>query len=177
MRIGLVRHFRVTLPFPKGWRNADELHAWRLSYDAAEVIASAGDLGEIAWQACIASDLPRAYTTARALFSGPIEQTPLLREPEFEHLGTGNLRLPVYVWMWVVRLCWITGHRSLRACRDDFRQRVRAAADRVSACEQDTLVVSHAAIMYYLTAELRRRGFTGPRFGLAEHAKVYVFEK
>lgn len=50
-------------------------------------------------------------------------------------------------------------------------------ADHLSAVEQDTLVVSHAGMMAYLSAELRRRGFLGPKLRIARHATAYLYEK
>lgn len=177
MRIGLLRHFPVVEKFPVGWKTAAELSAWRERYDAAAVLVGAADLGDGGWRACLASDLPRAQATAKAVFGGDIETTPLLREAEFAPFRTGNLRLPVWGWQWLLRLAWMSGHRSQRACRDDFRRRVVAVADRLRGASEDTLVVSHAGMMAYLSAELRRRGYSGPALRLAKHATVYRYAK
>ena len=177
MRIGLLRHFPVEQKFPTGWKTASELIAWRGRYDLADTVVGEADLGGGGWRACIASDLPRTQVTASAVFSGEIETTALLREPQFDQFRTGNLRLPVWAWQWVLRLSWLTGHRSQRDCRDEFRQRVLAAADRMCAFDDDTLVVSHAGMMAYLSAELRRRGFSGPKLRIPKHATVYTYEK
>ncbi|HEX8281488.1 MAG TPA: histidine phosphatase family protein, partial [Chthoniobacterales bacterium] len=114
---------------------------------------------------------------AKAVFRGEVECTPLLREPEFAEFRTGRLRLPVPVWRWWLRLAWMTGHQSQRGCRDEFRRRVAAVADRLCALEGDTLVVSHAGMMAYLSRELRRRGFSGPKLRIAGHATAYVYER
>ena len=177
MRIGLIRHFPVELKLPSGWRTSADLQEWRERYDVAGILVGECDLGGVEWPACISSDLPRASATARAVFRGEVEQTPLLREPLFAGFKTGDFRLPVWAWLWVVRLSWMTGHRSQRACRDEFRQRVLAVADRLSGLSQDTLVVSHAGMMAYLSAELRRRGFVGPKLGIAKHATTYIYER
>ena len=50
-------------------------------------------------------------------------------------------------------------------------------AERLCAADRDTLVVSHAGMMAYLSADLRRRGFGGPKLRIANHAKVYIYEK
>lgn len=42
MRVGLVRHLKVTQPFPTGWVTARDLQDWRLRYDAAPVGTWAG---------------------------------------------------------------------------------------------------------------------------------------
>lgn len=177
MRIGLIRHFPVTEKFPVGWRTAAELQAWRERYELAEAAIGEFDVGGIEWRVCISSDLPRALATADVVFRGAVTRSALLREAEFAPFKTGKLRLPVSIWHWLFRLAWLTGHRSQRACRDDFRRRVVAAADGLCALDQDTLVVSHAGMMAYLSAELRRRGFAGPKLRIAQCAKVYVFEQ
>jgi broad specificity phosphatase PhoE len=167
----------VNQPFPTGWRTAADLQSWLERYDQAETPVAAFDLGGVDWQACLASDMPRARITADAVFRGQIEHTALLREATFAPFRTGNLRLPVWMWQWFLRLCWLTGHRSQRTCRDEFQARVLAVANRLTGAEQDTLVVSHAGTMAYLSVQLRRRGFAGPKLRLAKHATAYVYEK
>ncbi len=177
MRIGLVRHFPVEQQFPRGWNTAAELHAWRERYDASPAIVGPADAGTIQWGRCIASDLERAVVTARAVFAGPVEQLPLLREAEFAQFRTGRLRLPMWAWRWALRLAWATGHRSQREARDAFRRRVTEAADYLEAVACDVLVVSHAGLMAYLSAELRHRGFAGPRLRVASHATLYLYQR
>jgi len=177
MKIGLLRHFPVDQAWPTGWRTAMELREWVERYDVAPVVPGAFDLGGIEWRACLSSDLPRAHQTAGAVFARDVELTPLLREPTFHGFPTGGLRLPVWAWAAVLRASWWIGHRSQRTSRDEFRDRVRQAADRLCGLNDDTLVVSHAGMMSALARELKRRGFRGPRFGRARHAQVYVFER
>lgn len=177
MRLGLLRHFPVAEKFPTGWKTAADLQTWRERYDLAEVLTGEFDLGGVAWQICLASDAPRAFATAKAIFPGEVMPTALLREAEFATFSTGNLLLPVWAWRWMLRASWLTGHRSQRTHRDAFRSRVVSIADRLSAVEQDTLVVSHAGMMAYLSAELRRRGFLGPKLRVARHATAYIYEK
>jgi broad specificity phosphatase PhoE len=177
MRIGLIRHFPVTLPFPSGWITASDLQEWLKHYDRAAIDDGEFSVGEIEWRICLSSDMQRARATAEAVFEGEIEHTPSLREPQIQPFNTGNLRLPFWGWRWMVRLAWMAGHRSQTRSRDDFKQRVLAMADRLTEAKEDTLVVSHAGMMAFLSAELRRRGFSGPRLRIAENARVYVYER
>lgn len=177
MRIGLIRHFPVTEPMPRGWLNSSDLQEWRHRYDAADVIATTIDTGETDWRVCISSDLPRAYRTAQAAFTGEIRQTPQLREPEFAEFATGRLRLPPTAWKMAMMLAWLSGHSSQRAFRDDFKHRVRTIADELTAMNENVLVVSHAGMMSYLARELKRRGFTDPSFRVAHPAELYLFER
>lgn len=176
-RIGLMRHFPVAMDLPRGWPRAVDLARWRDAYDVAAVRVGEASTGGIAWPACLASDLPRARTTAEAVHPGPIEYSALLREPRFETFGTGRLRLPLAGWQLLLRAAWAIGHPSQRASRDAFRAAIRTIADRLVAAPSDILVVSHAGVMSALSAELRRRGFRGPRFRRARHALTYVFER
>jgi broad specificity phosphatase PhoE len=172
-----MRHFAVEEPLPTGWRTAAQLHEWRQRYDASEPIAHPLEPGTILWHKCLSSDLKRAYMTAQKAYSGSITQTPLLREAEFSPFRTGRLQLPIRVWHWMLRAAWMTSHASQRQVRDDFRRRVKAVADLLHAEEGDTLVVSHAVMMMYLRRELLQRGFRGPEFTVADHARVYLFER
>jgi broad specificity phosphatase PhoE len=177
VRIGLIRHFLVEQPLPTGWMTAADLHEWRMRYDSARVISSPIELGSVKWEACVSSDLERATATARAAFDGEIEITSLLREPELGSFRTGNLRLPIWLWRASLRYCWLTGHRSQRPCRDVFHSRVNTMADSLERRRENTLVVSHAGMMAYLSTALRKRGYAGPKLRIARHAQLYVYEK
>ncbi len=173
MRIGLARHFPVSVPWPSGWRTSAELQAWREQYDVAEVVPFPVADETSNWSLCYSSNLPRAETTARALFRGEITSLAMLREGTFGPFPTGGLRLPVWLWRGVIRLAWLGGHRSQKHLRDDFFNRVRSVADLIESHREDLLLVSHAGMMLYLHKELMRRGFRGPRIGIAQHARVY----
>lgn len=177
MRVGLIRHFRVTEPWPRGWVTSDDLQRWRVRYDAAEPVPGPIAVSAVAWRRCFCSDLKRAHVTAQKAFMGTIVPTPLLREADVPALSTGDLRLPVWGWRLLLRFAWFTGHKSQRAARDAFHARIKAIADLLEQEPVDTLVVSHAGVMFFLRKELLRRGFAGPKFGLAEHARLYVFER
>src|SRR5262245_66227726 len=112
MRIGLVRHFPVEQQFPRGWKTVAELNEWRRQYDASPVIPVPADVGSFGWPFCLSSDLDRAVATAKAVFAGPVEQTPLLREAEFAQFQTGRLRLPVWLWRWMLAVSWAAGDSS-----------------------------------------------------------------
>lgn len=177
MRLGLLRHFPVQQPFPNGWRTSDELQRWRVAYEASPVVLGSVDLRGHHWARCLSSDLKRAAATARTVFHGDIELSPLLREADFAPFDTGNLRLPVWLWHWVLRFTWATGHRSQRACRDQFQKRVSEVVELLLSRGEETLVVSHAGMMIYLSAELRRRGFRGPNLRMPKHATLYLYER
>lgn len=177
IRVGLFRHFPVDLPWPSGWTTAGALEEWMQAYNRAPIRLGPHDLGGVPWMECVSSPLERARETAHAVFPSTFEVDDHLAEVEYRAFQTGPLRLPVRVWRWLVQVAWWTGHPSQRLCRDDLRRRVRSAADRLAAVQRDTLVVTHAGMIAFLGPELRRRGFSGPRVGIASHARAYVFER
>jgi broad specificity phosphatase PhoE len=176
-RVGLVRHFHVQMPMPRGWHTAQQLHDWRHRYDGGACTPCQVDLSGVRWNSCISSDMPRTLATAKALFPGNVESTPLLREAEFAQFQTGKLSLPVFAWRWMLRLAWMTGHSSQRQCRDEFKQRVLVVADELERRGGDVLVVSHAGFLAYLSAELRGRGFDGPKLRIPQNARLYLYER
>ncbi len=178
LRIGLIRHFEVKKPMPSGWFTAQELRAWREEYERADVTLGTIDLGGIAWRRCFSSDLPRAYITAKTAFPGDIVQRPELREPDILPSPTGGLRLPLLGWRVMLQLAWLTSHSSQRPAKDEFLARVNTLRMEIlTKAEEDTLIVSHGGMMMFLRKELLALGFTGPKFGLAQNGKLYVFEK
>lgn len=178
IRIGLIRHFEVNQPMPSGWLTAHDLRDWLGGYNRAGVIARPLDLGGIAWDKCLSSDLPRAYTTAQAAFSGPIRQVPELREPNIVPVPLGKLRLPLTGWRLLLHLAWLCNHSSQLPAKADMLARLRFLKKEVlSQAEENTLIVSHAGMMAFLRKELLALGFNGPRFRIAQNAKLYVFEK
>ena len=177
MRIGLIRHFPVEEPFPCGWLTARCIQEWLERYNTAGVRLLPLDVGPQPWPRCLSSDMSRAYTTALAAHRGEIRQTPLLREPTLHPLTHNDLRLPFWGWRWLLRAAWTFSHPTQQASRREFEQRVLAVADLLESDVCDTLVVSHAGMMAYLRKELLKRGFSGPRFGIAEHARLYEFRR
>jgi broad specificity phosphatase PhoE len=177
VRIGLVRHFEVKKAMPSGWMTFHQLLQWLEDYNATDVIIRSMDLGGIPWAHCFSSDIRRAHLTAQTVFSGTITPLPQLREASVLPFQTGNLNLPYWAWRSLLRVAWATAHKSQRPARDEFLLRIRETAEMLCSQDQDTLVVCHAGTMYFLRKELLRRGFTGPKFALAENARLYVFQK
>lgn len=178
MKIGLIRHFEVELNIPsRQWMTPDQIHRWMADYDGAEVKLGRVDLGGTSWARCISSDSPRARKTAQAIYGGPIEYTPMLREPALNPIARTNLRMPFPFWKMVLRVAWMTSHKSQLDAKTAFLANVRTFAHEVlPACREDTLVVGHAGFMMFLRKELLRQGYRGPRFTLPENGRLYVFE-
>lgn len=177
MKIGLVRHFKVTKGFPKKmWLTKQELVQWFKEYDEAEIEEGEADLGGIDWTACLSSDLPRAAKTAAKIYPGPVAATSQLREiplPRFKW----NIKLPFLAWAILVRMSQLTNPKTKRDIAE-AKQRIQIVLDEVMQREaENVLIVSHAALMMYMRMELMKRGFTGESFKTPKNGKLYVFEK
>jgi len=178
VKVGLVRHFRVKHDYPpKLLVTPDEVADWFLGYDAADIEYGHVDLSGGNWQHCFCSDLPRAIKTAEAIFKGDIVVLEDLREIEPYPFRGNRIKLPFLVWAVLVRLVWYFKSHPNVETRRAVRERSRRVIDQVLRADGDSLIVSHAALMPFLRAELRRRGFRGPWFGQAANGLLYVFER
>jgi len=175
VRIGLVRHFKVKHAYPKGGRiSAKEISDWFRVYDQADIEIMNADLGGIQWEHCYASDMPRASRTAEIIYDGGITPMKELRELPPPQFRTGA-KLPFIAWAVLIRVSWLFNRQT----REDIRMakiRINKVLDQIAKeKEQDVLIVSHAALMLYMRKELLKRGFSGPKFQVAENGKLYVF--
>ncbi|MDN4524982.1 hypothetical protein [Fictibacillus fluitans] len=91
MRIGLMRHFKVTEGYPSGLFSSRDLMKWVDEYDASEVEESEVDLGGVDWKWCYSSDLSRAEITARRAFKGEITFLEELREIRLSPFFRSNI--------------------------------------------------------------------------------------
>lgn len=178
MRLGLARHFRI--PHNRfQWVDGEGFLAWARWYDTTEVRSAQVPLAGDGWDACYASDLPRAQFTARYLYRGAIETTPLLREVPFSGFLPRRMRLPLLMWQATSRLGWWLNHGAQAENRRQTLERIGAflgmLRERHSVGDR-ILVVTHGFYMQFLEGELNRAGFLGrvpfrPRGGI-----IYPFE-
>ena len=163
---------------PSGWLSAADIQAWQTEYDTSAVIQRPVLLDPAKWERWVSSDVKRARETARAIAAGPWEELQELREPNVSVLRPGTLRLPFAAWRWIFRWMWMTSHRSQQAIKAELLRNVAYVAKEVLAPDhRNTLIVSHAGVMMFLRRELLKLGFVGPRFKLAEHGRLYLFER
>jgi broad specificity phosphatase PhoE len=176
--VGLIRHFEVVRGMPRGWLSAADIQTWQMEYDTAAVIEKPVLLGETQWERWVSSDVKRARETARAISNGPWEDVPELREPQVSILRTGSLRLPFPMWRWIFRWMWMTSHRSQQATKLALMRNVAYVVREILAPDhRNTLIVSHAGVMMFLRKELLGMGYLGPSFKVAEHGRLYLFER
>lgn len=177
MKVGLIRHFKVTRGYPNQLVTSDELMKWVHEYDASDVEENEIDLNHIDWKKCFSSDLPRAKKTAEKVFTGRIVYMEGLREIPLSPFFRPNMRLPLFLHLMVIRVAWLLNHQSQRGSKSEVVHRIKAALDQILISNEDVLIVGHGGLMTFMRKELIQRNFKGPKFKRAQNGKLYIFEK
>lgn len=175
MKIGLVRHFKVKLPFPKKtWLTRSEIINWFHQYELTEVENREVDLCGIDWNQCYSSSLNRAVTTARKIYDGKIVVVNELRELDILHLLPNGIKLPFMAWGILVRIKSLSSNKDT----DEFRTKITNFIDELLLkSDGNVLVVSHWFVMRIIRKELLKRGLSGDTFKSSDYGTLYVYEK
>lgn len=175
MRIGLLRHFKVNCPHTK-MMTSSEFREWSEKYEVSKVIKKKVEMYDIEWDICYASDLPRAITTAKEVYSGNLKIDKLLREVDnapFMH--TDKIRLPFEVWHVCGRLAWFFKSKSQPETRSQTKKRINDFLDRIDWSKENVLIVFHGFMLYNFQKELRKRGFLGEKLKLVKNGVLYEY--
>jgi broad specificity phosphatase PhoE len=186
-RIVLIRHGRSAHVHSEGWIDAAGVHRWRDAYDAAGIDlndapppALVAQAAEAAW--LVASDLPRAVSSAVRLLPGrSIRASPLLREAPLD-IPTLPLRMPLWAWGAVSHARWVYGIlRGSNASAADLA-RAAAAAEWLSGLVREdastAIVLTHGLFRGLLSKRLLAMGWSGPRERRRYHNwSTWTFER
>lgn len=177
MRIGLLRHFKVNCPH-KRMMTSGEFREWSKKYEVSKVIKKKVDMYGIKWDVCYVSDLPRAITTAKEVYSGNIKIDKLLREVDnAPFIHTEKFRLPFELWHICGRLAWYFRSNSQPETIEDTKRRINQFLDKIDWSQENILIVFHGFMLYNFQKELRKRGFTGERLKLVKNGVLYEYVK
>lgn len=177
MRIGLVRHFKVQCPH-KRMMTSKEFREWSERYEHSKVIKRPVEMYNRKWDICYSSDLPRAITTAREVYSGNIHIDKLLREVDnapFIHLEC--MRLPFEVWQTCGRLAWLFCSKSQPETIKGTRKRINQFLDKIDWSKQNILIVFHGFMLFQFQKELRKRGLRGQKVRHVKNGVLYEYVK
>ncbi|MEI5909310.1 histidine phosphatase family protein [Bacillus spongiae] len=175
MKVGLIRHFKVTRGYPSKMVTSDELMSWVTEYDESDVEEIEVNLCNIQWEKCFSSDLSRAKATAEKCFDGTIVYVDELREISLSPIFQSKIKLPLFVHLFCIRLAWLLNHKSQLEKKSEVLNRLNKALDIALHSKDNVLIVSHGGTMFYLRRELRKRGFKGPKFNRPRNGVVYLF--
>lgn len=175
MRIGLLRHFKVNCPH-KRMMTSEEFRQWSEKYEVSKVIKKKVEMYGIEWDICYVSDLPRAITTAKEVYSGNLMIDKLLREVDnAPFIHTERIRLPFEVWHVFGRLAWYLRSKSQPETIKGTRKRINAFLDRIDWSKENILIVFHGFMIYNFQKELRRRGFEGRKLKIVKNGVLYEY--
>ena len=175
MRIGLLRHFKVNCPHKK-MMTSEEFRQWSEKYEVSKVIKKMVDMYGIDWDVCYVSDLPRAITTAKEVYSGNLKIDQLLREVDnAPFIHTERIRLPFEVWHICGRLAWYFRSKSQPESVVGTRRRIHEFLDRIDWSQENILIVFHGFMLYNFQKELRKRGFVGEKLKLVKNGVLYEY--
>lgn len=173
MKIGLMRHFKVNLPY-KNIITTEEFKNWICKYDEAELC----DYHNCIIDQCYSSDLYRAIETAKHIYKDRLRETSLLREIPMSPITNKNIRLHRLIWMISSRIAWRLNHKSQSEGYRDTEKRIRRFINEIITLQTDSiLIVTHGYIMRLLKKELKIQGFKGPKFIKPINGKLYMFER
>ena len=175
MRIGLLRHFKVDCPHKK-MMTSGEFREWSEKYERSRVIKKQVDMYGISWDICYVSDIPRAITTAKEVYSGNMYVDALLREVDnAPFIHTERLKLPFEVWHICGRLAWLFKSKSQPESIIGTRKRIRRFLQSIDWEHENILIVCHGFMIFNLHMELFRLGFHGERLRKVKNGVLYQY--
>lgn len=167
-RIILLRHGKPAVDLV-GMACAADLAQMAAAYNAAGIVdqpppAVLHAVGNADIVLC--SDLLRAQESARALGFAEVYTVEVdMREAAIPHFASGSIKLPVSVWLLVLRILWLAGFSRNGESYAAARSRARQAAARLVALAErhaSVLLVGHGVMNYLIARELRASGWQGP---------------
>lgn len=175
MRIGLLRHFKVDCPH-KRMMTSEEFREWSEKYERSRVIKKKVEMDGISWDICYVSDIPRAITTAKEVYSGNMYIDALLREVDnAPFIHTERLRLPFELWHVCGRLAWLFRSKSQPESIAGTRRRIRRFLQNIDWDNENILIVCHGFMIFNMHLELFRLGFYGARLRKVKNGVLYQY--
>lgn len=176
MKIGLLRHFKVDCPH-KRMMTSKEFREWSEKYEVSRVFKKHVEMYGIEWDVCYVSDLPRAVTTAKEVYSGNLLVDRLLREVDnAPFLHTERIRLPFELWHICGRLAWLFKSKSQPETIAGTRKRIRRFLGNIDWKQENILIVCHGFMIFNLQMELFRLHFMGTKLKKVRNGVLYQFD-
>ncbi len=177
MKIGLVRHFKVNQKINKTFLLPEEFNKAIEEYDACPVIPNGLKINSSKWDICYCSTLPRAITTAEAIYDKEIIKTNLIVEVPISSFTKKNIKLPALAWQLGARIAWYNSHYSQTEDIFATRKRIEKFYNLISnSGHENILVVAHGYFLKALEVELKKKEFIGNVELNIKNAKLYILK-
>ena len=167
MEIILLRHGRPKVDL-KGGFSATELKQLVASYEQSDIQGFPPEKlkGNFDLYFVVCSDLPRSLQSAKKLgFEQTNECHSLFAETNIPHFDGGNLRLPVSIWVLVLRIMWLFGFSKNGEAFKHAKKRSEEAANKLIELAQKhnkVILVGHGLMNRLIAKQLRQKSWQGP---------------
>jgi broad specificity phosphatase PhoE len=168
MRITLLRHGKPAFEL-KGSAAAKDLKEIARSYDLSGIVGTPPKETVTAIKGnhlVVCSHLTRSIESAKALgYYEALLEEPLFRETAIPHFNSGSIKLPISVWVVILRILWLFGFSKNGESLADTRQRARRGAQELILLaeeHQTVLLVGHGFMNLLIAKELKKAGWLGP---------------
>ncbi|MDH5728818.1 MAG: histidine phosphatase family protein [Gammaproteobacteria bacterium] len=182
-KIILLRHGKPIFEL-KGAVRARDLPIIASSYDCSGIAdrpanTTISALSESKFIVC--SSLKRSVDSAKALGHTEIHLTDeLFCESAIPHFETGAIKLPIIVWVFILRLFWLFGFSRNGESLTQARSRAKKAAaslTQLATEHRQVLFVGHGLINSLIARELRKTGWRGSSNPSRTYWEYSVFEQ
>jgi len=168
MQITLLRHGKPEFELT-GSARACDLPEMARSYDLSGISDSPpNDVVTVAKRhnIVVCSDLPRSQQSANALGVAEVHSTTsLFNETGIPHFSNGSIKLPLNVWLILLRSLWFFGFSQNGESLTAAKQRGKLAAQeliKLAENNERVLLVGHGFINYFIAKELLSNNWSGP---------------
>jgi len=167
MKIVLVRHGQPTVPL-KGFYNAAEIKQTVIAYQNSVIQdvppQQLYELFNDYYVVC--SDLPRSVHSAEKIgFERVNYQDGVFSEAELPHFDQGKIRLPVTVWITLLRLLWLFGFKKNGESFKRAKKRANIAAAKLVTLateHKNIILIGHGFMNWLIAKELTLLDWNGP---------------
>jgi broad specificity phosphatase PhoE len=115
----------------------------------------------------VCSDLPRSLESARALGIDTVDiSSETFREMNLPYFDYSPIKLPLKIWVVILRTLWFFGFSRNAESLGSAKKRAKTASNQLIqlASEHDSvLLVGHGFLNHYISKELRRKHWSGPK--------------
>lgn len=175
MIIGILRHFKVKLKYPRKFLiSYDEVFKWYEEYGTAEVEVKKVDLLGVNWNKCYSSPLYRAAKTTESVYKNEVTVINDLKELDVLPLLNKKRRMPFLLWGLLLKI----KSTQRNEITNEFENKISAFLNEILKDNRsNVLLISHGFVMTFIQNELKNKGFKGMNFLVPAYNKVYLHEK
>lgn len=169
MHITLMRHGQPKFSL-QGWVQTKDLPFIAKKYEATGIVGGPPEKTLKTVQKnnyIVCSHLKRSVDSAHSLGFTKIDLIdPLFAETAIPHFAKGHLKLPVSIWVILLRFLWLFGFSRNGESLLNAKKRAKVAAKKLitlAETHNEVLLIGHGFINFFITKELRKLDWQGSK--------------